>query len=425
MAITSTCDHGRITCLNQHEFIRKYRCDDCGAVMMCACDESFGRRFLAHQLSEGCELDTQERLPVTHGFQPGLCNGCRGLPRVPAPGAAIHGRTSKIRRFYWRELFFRETEAFADWEAANPDAQPDEVKAARKRIEGEVLDAIKALHATAPLYDMHEPSSAEVLARYEVEVDPLHPEYAASPEKGAVVMLAGETVSPEAYVAHHYAGSGWSAMQLESVPFHALYAVMMWLLIEHPSDPKNRMAGFGSRTAFEARVSGEQIWMHLPEDFGTPGYGRRRKEAIDEHFAFYFTPDGHADRGHLLELFDYWRAPSERLRQYLWAHRDPDVDRARRLIEILPPDTILAILRYLVDDYWGRYLGWPDLLLSRESELLLVEVKSSSDKLSAEQMRWIADNHKTLNLPFRVAKLHRPSRQSRRSLDRNDDAADD
>lgn len=414
MTASKVCEHRHVGCLNQHEFIRKYRCDDCGAVMMCACDESFGQRFLAHQLSEGCELDTQERVPVTHGFHPGLCNSCRGLPLVPAPGAAIHGRTSKIKRFYWRELFFRETEAFADWEGANPDAQPDEAKAARKRIEGDVLEAIKALHASAPLYDMREPSSADMLQRCQVEIDPLYPEYATSPEKGAVVMLAGEIVSPEAFAAHHYSAPGWSAMPLESVPFHALYGVMMWLLIEHPSDPKNRMAGFGSRTAFEAGVEGEQIWMRLPEDFGTPGYGRRRKTAIDEHFNFFFKPDGYADRGYLLELFDYWRVPSERLRQYLWAHRDADVDRARRLIELLPADTVLAILRYLVDDYWGRYLGWPDLLLHRNGEFLLVEVKSSSDKLSGDQMRWITDNHAQLKLPFRLAKLHRPSRQARR-----------
>ena len=86
-------------------------------------------------------------------------------PLEPAPGAAIPGRTSKIKRFYWRELFFRETEAFADWEAAHPQASGEEAQAARKRIEREVLETIKALHASAPLYDMREPSQADVLAR--------------------------------------------------------------------------------------------------------------------------------------------------------------------------------------------------------------------------------------------------------------------
>jgi len=43
--------------LDQHDLIRKYRCTDCGAVMMNAYDEAFGRRFLAHQLDEGVEFE--------------------------------------------------------------------------------------------------------------------------------------------------------------------------------------------------------------------------------------------------------------------------------------------------------------------------------------------------------------------------------
>lgn len=425
MSRAAECAHGDITCLNEHELIRKYRCADCGAVMICACDETFGRRFLAHQLGEGVELDTQERVTVTLGFQPATCNACRGLPLVPAPAAAIPGRTTKIRRFYWREHFFLVTERMADLEAANPEASAEAIVATRKEIDREVLDELKALHATAPKYDVREPSQAETLMRYQVEIRALRPQYAEAPEKGAVVVLDGAIVSPEAYVARHYEALGWSAMPLESVPLHALFGVMMWLLIEHPSDPRNRLAGFGSRTAFEAGVQGEMIQTYLPEDFGTSGYGRRRKDAIDEHFAFFFVPDGFPDRGALLDLFDYWRRPSERLRQYLWAHREDDVDRARRLIEILPPQALHAILRYLIDDYWGRYVGWPDLLLYRDAEFMLVEVKSSSDKLSADQMRWIGDNHDILKLPFSIAKLHRPSRQTKRNAVPVDDAAND
>ncbi|MCO0638039.1 hypothetical protein M8745_19060, partial [Lutimaribacter sp. EGI FJ00014] len=233
------------------------------------------------------------------------------LPLEPAPGAAIYGRTSKIKRFYWRELFFRETDRFSDWENANPEASAEEAKAARKRIEREVLDEIKALHQATPLYDMREPSQGEVLARCNVEMEPFYPTFALSPEKGAVVMLDGDIVSPEAFVIRQYVTQGWVAMPLESVPLHALFSVLTWLLVEDPTDPRSRMAGFGSRTAFEAGIPSEQIWMHLPEDFGTKGYGRRRKEAIDEHFDF-LKPDGRADRARLLELFDYWRAPSER-----------------------------------------------------------------------------------------------------------------
>lgn len=382
---------------------------------MCSCDETFARRFLAHQLNEGCVLATQLRVPVTVAFQPNICNNCRGLALEPAPVAASPGRTSKIKRFYWRELFFRETEAWADWDAKHPDAADEDVRSAHRRIEGEILDEIKRLHAATPLYDMTEPSQADILDRCQVDIESFYPEYVATPEKGAVVLLDGETVSPETFVSRHYQRLGWSVLDLESRPLHALFGVMMWLLIEDGVDPLNRMVTFGSRTAFEARVPGEMIWTFLPDDFGTSGYGRRREAAIDEHFSFFFKPDGDADTDDLLWLFDYWRFHSEKLREYLWAHQDGDVSRARKLIKVFPPDAILAILRYLVDDYWGRYLGWPDLLLWRDEEILLIEVKSSSDRLSGDQMRWIADNFEQLGLPFRVAKLHRPSRQNSRS----------
>lgn len=124
--------------------------------------------------------------------------------------------------------------------------------------------------------------------------------------------------------------------------------------------------------------------------------------AIEEHLAQLLP-----ERDELLWTFDYWRPMSADLRQYRWAHREEDVDRARKLVEILPPRTVIAILLYLVDDYWGRFLGWPDLLLHRPDAFRFVEVKSSSDKLSQEQKHWIAENHDRLHLPFAIAKIHR------------------
>lgn len=369
---------------------------------MCACDEAFGRRFLSHQLDEGCELDTQRRIPVTHGFVAGTCSECRGLAADPAPAAAIPGRTSKIRRYYWRELYFAERRAQAEWEDRHSHATDEERHAAFAEIEKQALAAIKQQHATAPKYTFTELSQAEVIERYGVQVDALIADYAPGGGKGASILRDGAVISPEAFASWHYGELGWSAMKVESVPFHALFGVMMWLLIQDPFDPLNRIVGFGDRAVYEATREKAQIWTPLPEDFGSKGYGQRRAQEIDEHLA-RLVPD----RSELMWTFDYWRPMSVELRQYLWAHREEDVDRARRLVEILPPERIIAILRYLVADYWGRFLGWPDLLLHRDGEFEFVEVKSSSDKLSEEQKRWVADSHGMLLLPFRIAKIHK------------------
>jgi len=397
----ATCEHPSRVCLNQHELIRKYRCPDCGAVLMCACDEAFGSRFLAHQLNEGCELETQERIPVTHGFQPAICSECRGLPADPAPAAAIPGRTSKIKRYYWRELFFAKRSAQADWDVEHPDASDDERRSAHEQLEKTVLEDIKALHANEPKYTFAEKSQAEVIAQYGVEIEALEATYAKGGKKGAQIVSGSEVISAEEFASRHYAAQGWQVLQLESVPFHVLFGAMTWMLIQGYDDPLCRMVSFGDRIAFEEKRPGEMIWTHLPSDFGSKGYAERRAAAIDEHFDEILLDDDP------LWLFDYWLEPSEGLRQYLWAHRPEDIARARRLLEILPFETIKSILRYLVEGYWDRYLGWPDLLLYREDEFKFVEVKSSNDRLSEEQKQWIADNHDILKLPFAIAKIHK------------------
>jgi hypothetical protein len=370
--------------------------------MMCACDEAIGRRFLAHQLYQGCELETQRRVAVTHGFVAGMCSECRGLPADSAPAAAIPGRTSKIKRYYWRELHFAEMLRQAEWDEQHPDAAEEERRAAHRRIEAEVLEEIKRQHAAYPRYVFSELSQAEVIKRYDVEVEVLSASYAAGGGKGSQILSGDTVISPETFAAHHYERLGWSVAHVESLPFHALFGIMMWKLIQGPFDPLNRIVGFGDRAVWEATREDIQVWTPLPEDFGTKGYGTRRAEEIEAHLAGLPTT-----RDALLEKFDLWRPMSAELRQYLWAHRDKDVEVARTLVEILPPATITSVLRYLVGNYWGRYLGWPDLLLHRGEHFRFVEVKSSSDKLSDEQKRWIADNHDLLHLPFTIAKIHR------------------
>jgi len=74
---------------------------------------------------------------------------------------------------------------------------------------------------------------------------------------------------------------------------------------------------------------------------------------------------------------------------------------------LLPADDIYRILRYLVEDYWRRYVGWPDLIIYTQDHLFFAEVKSSRDKLSEDQKNWIDGNSTELHLPFKLVKLHR------------------
>ena len=91
------------------------------------------------------------------------------------------------------------------------------------------------------------------------------------------------------------------------------------------------------------------------------GHAHRRGQALQEHLDL--IPN---DLPGMLLTYDYWQEPSRPLRQYLWAYVQEDQQRGRTLIEVLGPQRVKRIMRYLAEDYWVRYLGWPDLVSWRE-----------------------------------------------------------
>lgn len=374
---------------------------------MCACEQDFAIRFLPHQLSEGTELRTQRRVPVTIGFQEQICNTCRGIPEEPHPKAEIYGQSSKIHRYYWREIFFETMQQFGDW--ADSHGFTDYTKAQHEnpdvyaQINKHAIKKIKELHATSPKYQYQERSQQEVLEDNDVEVVKLEGKYVKRTGRGVGIFDEGKVYSAENFVALHYQKQGYEVLFTESIPFHVIFGIYMWLLIQDPQDIRGRIVEFGNRTAFEEKCESETIWTRLPEDFGTSGYAIRRNEAIEKHFAMLFPND----KEELLGLFDYWLQPSEALRQYLWAHRAEDVDKARKVVELLSVDDIRRILQYLVTDYWRRYVGWPDLLVYKGEDYFFVEVKSSRDKLREDQKNWIEGNSSELHFHFKLAKIHR------------------
>jgi hypothetical protein len=400
------CNHPQVVCINPYELIRKYKCETCDEVMMCACEEEFAKRFLAHQIREGTEYGTQIRIPVTLGFQKRICNTCRGLPEEAHPKAEIYRRSSKIKRYYWREIFFETTLRFADWADENGYSDlyiaRNENPETYERIEKEIVNAIKELHRLSPKYIYKEESPSEVLAKNDVTIIDIDATYIKTTDRKSAILLHDKVVTSEEFGAHHYVQKGYKVMETESIPFHVLFGVFMWILIQDPEDPKVRIVSFGDRSAAEGGRRSEQLYVHLPGDFGTPGYAKRRKAAISRHFLK--IPN---ERKELIWLFDYWLEPSERLRQYLWAHRQQDIEKAREIINILPPDVIRRILEYLIEDYWKKYTGWPDLLVYRDSEFFFVEVKSSGDSLREDQKSWIYGNTAELHLPFYLLKIHK------------------
>lgn len=405
----NSCIHENTTVINQHDIVRKYRCNDCGKVMMCSCDKKYGEKFLPHQLTWVLDRNTMERIPVTHGFQEKICNTCKGLPEEAHPIKAGYGYTSKIQRYYWREIWRLTTIRFAAW--AEMQGYPSNYQAigkhpgVHKRIKKEVTDEIKKIHAQSPKYVFNDVSEEKFLKEHPVEQIILHAEKdLANKDKKAHVFHEGKSYTVEDFVQIYYQKKGYKTLTVESRPWHVIFGIYMHLLIEDPFDEKNdKPKGFGNRDDFDNKVKPSRlIWMFKPDDFGSAYYAKRRKKAIIK----YFKEMVPKNKSNYMWTFDYSLPHSENFRQYLWAHRKEDIAVAKTLIEVLPSDILTRVLRYLIEDYWNRYLGFPDLFVYNNEEFFFTEVKFSSDKLSGEQRNWIVGNETILHLPFKLVKVH-------------------
>jgi VRR-NUC domain-containing protein len=405
-SMSHSCRHVKVTCINQYETVRKYECSDCGGVMMCSCDEAFGRRHLPHQLAEGTRLETKERLVVTLGFQDSVCNKCRGLPLDAAPKAALHGHTSKIHRYYWREIRMNSLERFASWlTTIGVEHEPllhldARYKKDYERITHDVVEEITAEHVRFPKYVYAEKSTAAVLRDNAVEFRTFEATYVRPATKGGTVWVNGEVVAVEEFATRVLEAEGFKVLRVESSPLHVLFATLMASVICDRNDPRVRLVSFGSRVG-QGREKGNMVSADLPADFGSPGYGSRRSTTIENRLSELGVVSS------LVTTFEDCYATSWPLRQYLWAHEIDDAEIAAQLLEVLPRDRTIAILRYLANDYWKRYLGWPDLMAYNNRDYFLAEVKGSGDKLSEEQKSWIEANRRDLCLPFKLLKVHR------------------
>ncbi len=245
--------------------------------------------------------------------------------------------------------------------------------------------------------------SQAVIDKCQVEIVDLKGTYVRSAgTKSAAILDGTKLCRVEEFAARHFRRSGFEATFLESAPFHVLFGVYFWSVIQDRCDPRVRTVGIGGRDAYDQRLHSELIWIRLPSDFGTADYARRRAKAITKHLAAIAETSTE-----LLRLFDNWLAPSVGLRQYLWAHRRESIETARKLIELTSPVVLKTVLGYLILNYWGHRSGWPDLLVYRANQWFLAEVKSCSDKLNENQKRWIEDNHRYLHLPFKLVQVHR------------------
>ncbi len=224
------CLHSSVWCINPYEIIRKYKCDSCGGIMMCGCEQEFANRYLSHQITYATEINTRRQIIVTLGFQKDICDKCRGLPEKAYPRKGTYGSTSKVTRYYWREISFTFIPRFAKW--AESQGYSNWTKAILKEksmyemIKKEVIEEIKKAHSIAPKYIYQEESQEEVIKKNCVEI--INIDGIIKTSDSSVLLLDGTTFySPESYVIHYFEKLGYQGLQTESIPFHTLFGVFL------------------------------------------------------------------------------------------------------------------------------------------------------------------------------------------------------
>lgn len=385
------CRHANRRCLNEYDTFRKYLCEDCGEVVMCACEKELATTFLPHQTRWGQEFGTRRRFPVV-GFAEQVCQACRGEPEPPAPRAAIYNQKGKIQRYYWREITKTYYESVLAWarsqgivienimqiEAEHPDETEPLKKEARR--------VWQRRHRENPKYDTSERTPAQFLADVSVPEIQVEAEYLKEERGDAVVgkwrISSAETGGAEDVAAAHYRSAGYTVYRCERKLISNLIAVLLWPVIQDPGDPRAQTVMRGSTIGWRPGAETAVIQFLLPEDFGSAAYYQRRRAEFDAQFALL------DEAVELRDAFDSLIGGAGTLRDYLWVAEDDAEELTRAALSAISRDVILSMARWAIADFWNRQPGWPDLFVMKPGDYRFSEVKSPNDKLSLEQMQW-------------------------------------
>src|SRR6266542_5789077 len=107
--------------------------------------------------------------------------------------------------------------------------------------------------------------SQAVIDKCQVEIVDLKGTYVRSAGiKSASILDGTELCRVEEFVARYFRRSGFEATLLDSAPFHVLFGVYFWPVIQDRSDPRVRMVGIGGRHAYDQRLPSELMWIQHP-----------------------------------------------------------------------------------------------------------------------------------------------------------------
>lgn len=384
------CSHISVECLNQYEYFRKFRCENCGAILLCECELVLAETFLPHQAFIGHEYGTGKRIPVTGIGR--VCAECTGGADLSFPRAEGHGQGGKVDRFYWHEIFKSYCEAvlahcggqfpfrdILDFEVVHPEIARQLKQQARKFWQDR--------HKRSPKYNTKERTQAELLNHISVPVRELQCEYRQIEREtqtiGQWVAASGELVSVERVAQESFQAQGAIALACERRLISVWIATFLGIPIQDSGDPLSQIAMRHSTIGWSMKNRKTPlIKFRMSTDFGSEHYYERRADVLNRCINELRVA---ADP---VALYDELLPCTELIRDYLWVADNRAVELGRRALGVIPQRIVAEAVSWAIQHFWDRQPGWPDFLVIDNKGFKFAEVKSPLDRLSQAQMKW-------------------------------------
>ncbi|MEZ5590339.1 MAG: VRR-NUC domain-containing protein [Gammaproteobacteria bacterium] len=170
----------------------------------------------------------------------------------------------------------------------------------------------------------------------------------------------------EQAVLRHFQERGWQGHFAENLPWRALLGLLLWDVL------------------FDARRGGFMNPLQRgPTDLWSPDFYLQHQQGIDQILSSWCTQK------------QRWPCLEQKMRAkwgianplVVWVPELPEL--LRQLVIRLQGAQLQAILQDILSNVRDQAHGFPDLMLWRDDEYQLLEVKSPTDRLSDQQLYWL------------------------------------
>jgi len=182
-------------------------------------------------------------------------------------------------------------------------------------------------------------------------------------------------------VINYYLEKGYQAVFSENEPWRAIFGLLFWDII------------------YDTNVKAiHHPLQRVPSDFFQPDFYLRRRDQLEERLSMMKS-----NQDLVQYILDVWNTKTG-ITNVMVSWYEEVLFGALTIGEMIPLPQLGKILMEMAMNLRENARGFPDLLVWKDQEYVLVEVKSPTDHLSARQLRW-QEVFASLNINCKVVRV--------------------